>query len=209
MNKQRLSLILGAVLLLPGLAAAQTCPAGLEKNAPNDRYTNNGDGTITDNDTGLMWKRCAEGKSGGDCSAGSPGLYTWPDALLQAQTVNGTTGDSDANPGDRTDWRVPNVKELMSLVERACTQPSINESRFPNTPKTDSVDIGGGVIVRTGGRYWSSTPHIDAGDPTAPFKARTVDFQVGNDDRPHKLWKDANPASTPNAFYLRLVRNAD
>lgn len=73
-----------------------------------------------------MWKRCAEGQtwSGATCT-GSASTVNWADALKS--TVSATTvGYSD--------WRLPNLKELQSIVEDKCYAPAINTSIFPNTP---------------------------------------------------------------------------
>jgi len=109
-----------------GLQAAATCNASIAASTPSAEFTDNGNGTVTHNRTGLMWKRCAEGQtwSAGTCS-GSANSATWASALQSA--VSATTG------GYR-DWRLPNIKELQSIVEEKCVTPSINESIFPNTP---------------------------------------------------------------------------
>jgi hypothetical protein len=44
-----------------------------------------------------------------------------------------------------TNWRLPNIKELNVITERACVRPSINDTIFPNTSPDD---------------YWTSTPAI-------------------------------------------------
>ena len=50
-------------------------------------YVDNGDGTVTDTRSGLMWKQCLEGQSGADCE-GTAGLFNWDDAMKTPQTVN-------------------------------------------------------------------------------------------------------------------------
>jgi uncharacterized repeat protein (TIGR02543 family) len=73
---------------------------------PNPRLTDNGDGTVTDNLTGLMWLKDAE------CFDPVP----WADTFALAQTLTASSGCEDYT-ADYTDWRVPNQKELLSLVD--------------------------------------------------------------------------------------------
>lgn len=89
---------------------------------PVPHFTDNGNGTVTDNYTGLQWQRSP-----------SPDSLTWEDGLKYAATLN-TAG--------KTDWRVPNVKELESLNDEKLCKPSLNKTFFPN------VAIG---------NFWSST----------------------------------------------------
>ena len=113
-------------LSLGSLAHAQTCPPGNERVAPNSRYTNHGNGTVTDSKTALMWKQCSEGQSGSSCT-GSYTAQAWQTAL---NTANSSTF------ANHVDWRLPSAKELQSLVETGCNSPSINITLFPNTPLT-------------------------------------------------------------------------
>jgi type 1 fimbria pilin len=71
-------------------------------------YVDNGDGTITDANTGLMWEKL----SNGDGSVHDfNNRYTWAQAFsLHVATLNSTSF------GGHADWRVPNVKELQSIV---------------------------------------------------------------------------------------------
>ena len=85
----------------------------------------NGDSTVTDNSTGLMWAQCSEGLSGAGCATGSARLMTWADALTTAK---------NSRLGGYSDWLLPNAKELQSIVDYSVFSPSINSVKFPNTP---------------------------------------------------------------------------
>ena len=85
-------------------------------------YTDNGDGTVTDTSTGLMWQQ-----------AGSSNYMDWEQALAYCEGLN---------LGGYTDWRLPNKKELQSLVDYSRYNPAINTTYFPNTAAS---------------WYWSST----------------------------------------------------
>jgi hypothetical protein len=134
-------------ILSPIIAQAQTCdPASIVSTTPTSQFTDNGNGTVTDNKTGLMWKRCSEGQawSNNTCT-GIAASYTWQNALKQAQAVNNSAGFAG-----KKDWRVPNIKELRSIVERQCKAPAINLTVFPNTLSPTL--------------FWSSSPTALYGD---------------------------------------------
>jgi hypothetical protein len=122
------------LLLAAGTAAAQTCRDDIRATAPDSRFIDNGNGTVTDLATGLIWKQCAEGLSGSGCATGSATHFTWQQALQHAAA---------AEFAGATDWRLPNKNELVSLVEQRCYDPAINARFFPNTPS----DV-----------FWSSSP---------------------------------------------------
>jgi hypothetical protein len=115
-------------------AVAQACQEVIPASAPDSRFTANGDGTVTDRATGLIWKQCAEGLSGTDCLTGGATTFTWQQALQHAEAAV-FAGSSL--------WRLPNKKELASLVEQRCVAPAINARLFPNTPSN---------------WFWSSSP---------------------------------------------------
>lgn len=145
-----------------------TCNPNITPIAPNSRYEllNNG-AEVKDSKTGLLWQRCSLGQTwnGTNCT-GTAAIYRWASALQTA-----------ANMG--SGWRVPNVKELDSLVEQACYNPSINEVIFPN------------VISDS---YWSSSPAV--GNSSC---ALVVNFDNGNHAG----------CSGKYAFnYVRLVRSS-
>ena len=94
-------------------------------------YTDNGDGTVTDTSTGLMWQQ-----------AGSANYMDWEHALAYCEGLN---------LGGYTDWRLPNEKELRSLVDYSRYNPAINTTYFPNTVTVSSF-------------YWSSTTYASNAD---------------------------------------------
>jgi hypothetical protein len=111
--------------LLPnGAVADQVCKDYIPDNAPDSRYFDHKDGTISDSYTGLMWKQCAEGRVHiNDCASGSVQV-SWKEALEMA--------DRETFAG-YSDWRLPNLTELKSLVRNKCYKPSINMTYFVNS----------------------------------------------------------------------------
>lgn len=106
------------------LLAAILLASPLTQAAP---YTLSTDGQeVTDQTTGLIWLRCTEGMvwNGTTCT-GSPLHFTLENALIRAKDQ--ATASSKA-------WRLPNVRELSSLVDRSRIHPSIDISAFPATP---------------------------------------------------------------------------
>ncbi len=133
MLRQRFAWGLALLLITMG-GQAQTCRDDIPATAPDSRFRDNGDGTVTDVATGLIWKQCAEGLSDTDCATGSASRFTWREALQHA------AGHVFAGSGL---WRLPNKNELASLVERRCYSPAINGRFFPGTPSS---------------WFWSSSP---------------------------------------------------
>jgi hypothetical protein len=89
-------------------------------------YTVSPDGlTVTDNVTGLMWQRCVAGRSGEQCSAGTAQLMPWEVAVTYCQGLR-LCG--------HTDWRLPDVFELQSIVDYGRSGIMIDLTMFPRTP---------------------------------------------------------------------------
>lgn len=166
--KKFVLLLLAILLPVAANAQSQVCRTGtVPATTPTSRFVNNNDGTVMDNKTSLMWKKCSEGQAWnsvtGDCD-GSVATYTWKTALERAQTVNNDEGGF----ASYRDWRVPNIKELASIVEEQCYEPAINLTVFPNTPPL---------------LFWSSSP--DAG-----YYTYNVHFVDGSDSRGAR-WDDS------------------
>ena len=153
----RLVLLL-ASFLFPWLSATaeQTCVSDYPEATPGADFIDNADGTVTHKKTGLTWMRCALGQTwdGTNCS-GTTQTYSWQGALDAADAWNTAGGYAGY-----TDWRVPTVNELRSLVETKCHSPAINAGIFPNT----SQDW-----------HWSSSP-----DAYGSGNAWIVDFYSGS-----------------------------
>lgn len=167
------ALLSGLLAWLPALSKAQYCkPYSIPATTPTVQLTNNGNGTVTDTKTALMWKQCPEGQSGTDCSGGSASTYTWGQALAHVETLNVSEGFAGYS-----DWRLPNIKELISLTEGRCYDPAINSTLFPNTAST---------------AFWSSSPatFINA------YTMGTVEFRYGFNEWGTKY----------DTFQVRLVR---
>ncbi len=82
---------------------------------PSPRFTDNGDGSVTDNLTGLIWL-----KNASSCL----GQINWPDAIVAvANLASGMCGLTDNSTSG--DWRLPSVKEMVSIVNFGVTQPAI------------------------------------------------------------------------------------
>jgi len=101
---------------------------------PNPRFTDNGDGTVKDNLTGLIWLK----------NANAFGERIWSSALTDCNTLN--SGEHDLTDGSvEGDWHLPTVKELHSLID------------FGNySPALPTVNPFTGVQSYY---YWSGTTH--------------------------------------------------
>lgn len=161
-------IVFSALLTFTQSLYAQTCRNDITPTTPTQDFTLHDDGTVTHNKTGLMWMRCALGQNwnGATCT-GSGQAYIWQAALQTAE------GSSFAGYGD---WRLPDIKELSSIVEQACITPSINATVFPATPLNS---------------FWSASPYAGYVND-----AWYVYFPYGNDSIGYK---------TDN-YRVRLVR---
>lgn len=114
-------------------------------------FIDNNDETITDQATSLMWSQ----NDSGHLEAGTynDGTMTWQEALAWVQEMN------DSNYLGYSDWRLPNIKELQSLLDYE-SSPMVT-----GTPAIDSLFNCTEIINYFGeldwGFYWSGTTHDD------------------------------------------------
>lgn len=84
------------------------------------RFIDNGNGTITDTRTGLIWEQKTDDGGLRD----KDNRYTWKQALAYCENLT---------LASQTDWRLPNIKELASLVDLSRYSPSIDPVFAPYT----------------------------------------------------------------------------
>ena len=159
-----LLLILFALLSFPAFSSPYIKVANNGTDLPNSApsfasaavtlapYTDNGDGTVSDPRTGLTWMRCAMGQTwtGSTCS-GTASPYTWAAAVA----LTGATSFAG-----KSDWRLPNIRELQSIADRSAYNPAINTAAFPNTSSSS---------------FWSGSPYASYSS-----NAWSVYFGLGN-----------------------------
>lgn len=107
-------------------------------------FKNNGNGTVTDSTSGLTWQQ------------GEPGFMYWDNAISYCEGLS---------LGGQSDWRLPNIDELNSIVDTKYSNPTIDKAYFPNThadsywssdpsPKTTyGISYAWGVSFSGGGKY--------------------------------------------------------
>ena len=120
-------------------------------------YVDNGDGTVSDLGTGLMWQQSDDGKE-----------YTWQEALEYSENLV---------LAGQNDWRLPNIRELETIVDDTRYNPAINTNYFIDT-KSDW--------------YWSGSTYASNSN-----RAWLVYFYSGY----------VYYCSKPTAYYVRCVRS--
>lgn len=103
-------------------------------------FTRDANSIVTDSTTGLEWQ-----------DNNISGTMNWQDAIDHCEGLS---------LGDHDDWRLPNINELISLVDDSKYNPSIDTNAFQNTSTQN---------------YWSSST-----DASSTERARTVSFEDGN-----------------------------
>jgi hypothetical protein len=115
-------------------------------------FTISADGReVTDQKTGLIWRRCPEGMeySNNSCT-GTPSKFNHDEALEHTATQANITG---------VDWRMPSAEELAGDPDRTLSNLKVDSKAFPNTPA---------------GLFWTGSPY-----PRSTHYAWSVDFTPG------------------------------
>ena len=121
---------------------------------PNPRFTDKGNGTVTDNLTKLIWLK----------NASAFGKRTWEQALSDANTLS--SGSAGLTDGSKVgDWRLPNVNELQSLFDFAYYGPTLSSASGKSQWANGDAFLG----VQSSA-YWSSTT-VPYGTSSAWFAA--------------------------------------
>ncbi|MCP4707707.1 MAG: DUF1566 domain-containing protein [Planctomycetes bacterium] len=113
---------------------------------PNPRFTDNGNGGVTDNLTGLIWLK----------NANCFGMIKWVQAVRDCNTLE--SGECELTDGSSVgDWRLPNRKELDSLIDLGYYSPTL--SNTSGAGKWVEGDLFTGVQSKS---YWSSTTDAES-----------------------------------------------
>jgi len=126
-------------------------------------YTSNGDGTITDNNTGLVWEKKTTTCLGNIHCVDDD--YDWNTAL----TVFIAALNTAPCFAGHCDWRLPNIKELQSIVNYQ-TSPT----RAVSPAFNDDAGSGCSASCTAGSWYWSSSSYANV-----PDRAWVIDFANG------------------------------
>ncbi|MDZ7832996.1 MAG: DUF1566 domain-containing protein [Desulfobacterales bacterium] len=137
--------------------------------------TDNQDGTVTDHNTGLVWQKCSHGQTWDEATnecSGTPTAYNWQDALAAAESLRWA---------NHTDWRLPDINELQTLIDDTTSNPAILDILADDT---------------ISGYYWSSTTY-----PGSMDRAWSVYFLNG--------FIAPRIKTNENNYYVRAVRGGD
>ena len=147
------------------------------------RYTDNGDGTVSDLNTGLTWVK-ARGQK-----------LAWADAMADAKACR---------VGGFTDWRAPSIKELYSLINfnAGCGGTVTNSRPYIDTHFFEFVygDESKGIRI-IDSQDWSATQYVGktmTGNPTV--------FGVNFADGRIKGYPKSLPGGRNGMMYVRYVR---
>jgi hypothetical protein len=168
----------GQTLCYSDVGGVITCPApdgvapqDASYNPPNLQASYTVDDTnltVVDNRTGLMWRKCPDGLTTSNCNSGTITKILWVTALSACQTAF----------AGYTDWRLPNLAELSSLIYLGSGGSPYINPLFVGTPSGDS-------------RFWTNTSY-----PTLLTSVYTVRFDTG-------IQLGTPKSST---YYVRCVR---
>jgi hypothetical protein len=148
---------------------------------PPPIFVDNGDGTVSDNSTRLMWQQ------------DESNLMNWSNALSYCEGLSLANHD---------DWRLPNIKELESIVDDAKYNPAIDKNYFP-------------YVSASAAFYWSSS--TCGNDINKAFFVYFTDGRVLQNDKLSKLRsarcvRDGNYVrimQEPSIYYSRLQTGYD
>ncbi len=104
-------------------------------------FTDNGDGTVTDNATGLMWSQDDSGTG-----------MNWEEALAWVQQKNAE------NYLGYSDWRLPNAKEMQSIVDYSRAPDATNSAAIDPVFNITQITNEAGEVDYPW--FWTSTTHV-------------------------------------------------
>ena len=110
-----------------------------------NNFIDNGDGTISDVATGLMWQKSDDGTS-----------RDWSESLTYAEGLE---------LANKSDWRLPNAKELQSIIDYTRSLQTTNSPAM--SPIFECTEISDPKGNKNYPFYWTGTSHLDGANPYA------------------------------------------
>lgn len=161
------------LVLSMSISAQQHCFDTIHRSTVLAQFMELAPGEMLDQSTGLVWQRCLHGQQwleNEQACSGQPVRLSWAEALRMSIAVGQVA---------QSKWRLPDVKEAMSVVERQCVDPAIDLALFPGA---NSENI------------WTSTT-----DRHAPSQAWAIAMYSGKN----------NVKLKEQQLYVRFVRFSD
>lgn len=112
-------LIILVTCLVAKFASADCSVDSIKQTTPTEQFEIISNDIVLDKKTNLMWSRCSYG--GRNTCQQNAAYLTWAQAIIDAE---------DAVFGGYSDWRVPNIKEMISIIERSCENNAQNSDIF-------------------------------------------------------------------------------
>ena len=134
---------------------------------PSRDFVDVGGGVVQHERTGLQWSRCAIGQTwnAGSCDDAATVFY-WDEAQEAVDQLN-----ASGELAGWSDWRLPTVEELRSIVEECRETPAINTEIFPDTPWSG---------------FWTATLHDDGERRVDDYNVEHVDEQARRGAHPEE-----------------------
>ncbi len=147
-------------------------------------YVDNKDGTVTDTVTGITWMHCAVGQvwAGGTCT-GSASSYTWDQAVALS-----------ANFAGQNDWHLPNIRALLSIVDRTQAGPAMDTTAFPHNPSDYCYSFSTSLDAAGTGKVWGIL-FADGGDANLIDKSYGCPVRLMRGGHPQSLLSDSRPSA--------------
>lgn len=159
-------------------------------------FVDNGDGTLTDTNTGLMWEKKSDDGSVHDWddkyawgAASPPYMMNGPMVTTFLSVLNDVSGGGVTCFAGYCDWRMPNRKELESTIDLETASPAVGAAF--DTACAPSCSVTTCSCIKQTSSYWASSTYQQA-----PAAAWLVNFVVGN------VFADIKSSD----YYVRAVR---
>jgi hypothetical protein len=137
--------------IAPEIVADLSPPPPVPDSPPSYRYIDNGDGTVTDNRTGLIWLT----------NANCFGKQNWKKAMQSA--ANLASGQCGLRDGSRQGmWRLPSKEEWETMIDKKYVdRKNYSQPAFSNAAGTGHWKEGDAFSGVQAGDYWSSTAYVN------------------------------------------------